>query len=471
MRRLFLGALLASLFALLIGGWNGVKAFLGPSAPKPASTVDPYTARTDFAVIPVPNTVPSMGDATGAGNSALDPDFNTRIYRLTDINTVPHARYATLQDWHMNCGGWGAWRVSNLDSTKLFVCHNGGRALLLPFNPSTGKPGPAQELPPGVGGFPEWSKTEKDVAFSLATSRSPEIMRLDFSGSSPKATSVVNLAKAPNCAQELSGSAMWMELSVSWDDATFVVAASKGIQDTAHLIFVWNAKTGCQTYDTQAGIVNGSPVTGATDRFLVHGVMISGDGKTVVITPMASDRLRHFWHIGTTQVEAYESDLDYGHFATGYDAYLSGAGRSSDGRWCKLGMAIWSLNALTAPDYLLGPKQCANTLAAGENHVSWNNDDSTDKQPFATSTTAGPGGTPITAPWQDEVLVFGLDGTVHREAHTFNSGKSKFFACQFAIGSISNDGKWFFFSSDWEGTLGKDLANNMRCDDFAVQLH
>lgn len=468
MRNFVLGAFLA-ISVLWIGGWRGVKALLSP--PEQASPVESYSARTDFAVVPLPDQVPNMGGAEGAGNSATDPDFKTQIYRLTDINTIPHARYPTQQDWHMNCGGWGAWHVSNLDTTKLFICQNGGGALLLPFDPSSGKAGRARELPAGVSGYPEWSKTENNVAFGLAPGGNLEIVKLDFSSPGGKVTSVVDLTKTPNCAQELSGKAMWRELSFSWDDTTFALAASTGIQDTAHFVYVWNAKTGCQVYDTQAGTIDGSEVVGSTDRFPIHSIMISGNGKVVVISPSGGDIWRHFWHVGTHEVDALQSDLDYGHFALGYDSFLNSAGHSSNGKWCKLGMAIRPVSALRSPNYVLTSEQCANTLTQGDNHISWENDDQTDKKPFSTSAITGPLGAPITAPWQNEILVFTQDGAVHREAHTFNSGKSKFFACQNAIGSISQDGKWFFFSSDWEMTLGKDSAGNFRCDDFAVELH
>jgi hypothetical protein len=461
----------ATFLLLLIGGWADVRALLYPTTPTSGSAVESYSARTDFAVIAPPTPLPSMGGARGVGNRILDPDFNSAIYRLTDIDTVRNTRYAPQQEWHMSCGGWGDWRVSNKDSTKIFICNGGGGTLLLPFDPSTGKPGAAKELPRGVAGYPEWSKTQKDAAFGLAASRDPEIVRLDFSLSSSKVTPVVNLAKVPNCAQQFSGSAMWTELSVDWRDATFAMAVGNGFQGSAHMVYVWNAQSGCQTYDTEAETVNGSPVTGTRDSFFAHSVKISGDGKVVMVGPSGSNHLRHFWHVGTAEVDTMESNVNYGHFALGYDSFLNMAGLTSDGKWCKLGMATRLLTALSAANYLLTSKQCADTLPRGDNHASWNNDDPTDRQPFATSTVTIPFGSPITAPWQNEILVFMQDGTVHREAHTFNSGNSKFFACQNAIGSVSQDGKWFFFSSDWEGTLGKDNGGNLRCDDFAVELH
>jgi hypothetical protein len=458
---------LAAFLLVSIVGLASVKTLLGPTTQTSTSAAAAYDARTDFAVVSVPDPPPSVGDATGAGTEATDPDFNTKIYRLTDIGTI-RGRYAPQQEWQMNCGGWGDWRVSNLDSTKIFICNNGGGTQLLPFDPSTGKAGEARPLPGSVAGFPEWSKTEKDVAFSLSRSRDPEVVRIDVSGPSPKVTSVVNLAKVPNCAQQFSGTAVWKELSTSWDGATIALALGTGFQGSAHLVYVWNASIGCQVYDTQAGTVNGAPISNPADSFSIHAVKVSGDGKVVMV---GGGQLRRFWHVGTNEVDAQRSNINEGHFALGYSSFLNSAFSTSDGKWCKVGMATRLLTSLGSVNYILSSKQCADKLPRGDDHVSWNNDDSTDKQPFATSTVTMPLGTPVTAPWQNEVLVFMPDGTVHREAHTFNSGKAKFFSCQYAIGSISQDGKWFFFSSDWEGTLGTDSAGNSRCDDFAVELH
>jgi hypothetical protein len=458
-----------AVFSLSIVGWRDVGVMINPATSVLSSSPEQvYNARTDFAVVPVPSPVPNMGGATGVGNMIVDPDFGSRIYRLTDIDTIAGARYGQQQEWSMNCGGWGDSRVSNLDSTKILICDGGAGTFVLPFDPSTGKAGRPIAVP---GGYPEWSKTQGNIAFGIAQSRDPGITRVDFSTLPPKTTLVVDLAKVPHCAQQFAGSAAWKELSAAWDDATFAMAVAKGIQDTAHTVYVWNANTGCEAYDTEAETVNDSQVQGGGGSFSVHSIKISGDGKVVMISPSGSSNLRRFWHVGSTEVDARPSDANYGHFAMGYRSFVNAAERTSNGTWCKLGMAVRSLTALLSPLYVLTSKQCADTMARGDDHVSWNDDDTADTRPFATSTVTIPLGSPITAPWQNEILVFMQDGIVHREAHTFNSGKAKFFACQNAIGSISQDGEWFFYSSDWEGTLGTDRAGNSRCDDFAVKLH
>jgi hypothetical protein len=461
-----------AVLSLSIVGWRDVGVMTDAVSSAPSSSrTEVYNARTDFAVVPVPSPVPNIGGARGAGNIVVDPEFGSRIYRLTDIDTIAGGRYAQQQEWHMNCGGWGDSRVSNLDSTRILICDGGGGVFVLPFDPSTGKAGAASPVQ-GIEGSPEWSKTQSNIAFATAQSRDPQVMRLDFSALLPKMTTVVNLAKVPHCAQQFAGTAVWKELSAAWDDATFAMAVGNGTQGSAHIVYVWNANTGCQAYDTEAETVNGSQVQGGGGgSFFVHSIKISGDGKIAMVSPSGSSDLRRFWHVGSTDVEDGVSDGDNGHFAVGYRSFVNTAGHTSDGQWCKLGMALRLLTALSSPFYVLTSKQCGDTLARGDDHLSWNDDDTTDMRPFATSTVTVPLGSPITAPWQNEILVFMQNGIVHREAHTFSSGKARFFACQNAIGSISQDGEWFFFSSDWEGTLGNDEAGNLRCDDFAVALH
>ena len=68
-------------------------------------------------------------------------------------------------------------------------------------------------------------------------------------------------------------------------------------------------------------------------------------------------------------------------------------------------------------------------------------------------------------------------GTVTRLAHTFGTGQSQRFTTKYAIGSVSQDGKFFLLSSDWMGTLGSEsgaptctIGTDCRGDVFVVEL-
>jgi hypothetical protein len=67
--------------------------------------------------------------------------------------------------------------------------------------------------------------------------------------------------------------------------------------------------------------------------------------------------------------------------------------------------------------------------------------------------------------WDDEILAVRTDGevvTVWRFAH-HRSRYTKFWDSP--RGNVSQDGRWFLFTSNWEGTLGTD-----RVDAFIVEL-
>ena len=110
-------------------------------------------------------------------------------------------------------------------------------------------------------------------------------------------------------------------------------------------------------------------------------------------------------------------------------------------------------------------------------HLSWSNVDPNDSFPVLSATRSITA--PFPGPWYNEVIGIAADGSgkVWRFAHTFNTAKSHRFAPQQAIGSVSQDGRFFVFSSDWMGTLGSEsgahtctIGKDCRGDVFVVEL-
>ncbi|MGC2541496.1 MAG: hypothetical protein WA372_09855, partial [Candidatus Sulfotelmatobacter sp.] len=86
---------------------------------------------------------------------------------------------------------------------------------------------------------------------------------------------------------------------------------------------------------------------------------------------------------------------------------------------------------------------------------------------------------PFPAPWYNEIIAVAADGTdkTWRFGHTFITTKSQRFSTSYAIGSVSQDGKFFMFSSDWMGTLGSEsggkactIGSDCRGDVFVIEL-
>ena len=90
-------------------------------------------SRTDLTILQVPSPVPVMGPA---GSIITDPNFNNKIVRATDENSImlsgkPSA-FCTA-----GVGGSADVNVWNLNSTLLYVQDSGGGGFILSFNPTT----------------------------------------------------------------------------------------------------------------------------------------------------------------------------------------------------------------------------------------------------------------------------------------------------------------------------------------------
>lgn len=437
------------------------------------TTTGPYSSRTDLLPIPVPVPLPSMGGSSGAGTCLTEAGYNNLVCRATDINTLG-ATDANLQDFFSCCGGWGDHNAWNTTSTMFFASTAAGSVVVMSFDPTTHAITPLFGKPVPNG---EWSHTNADLAYSFVPGGDPIIGSMTFSSQTtpPQPVTIADLATVPNCVPALAGVTQWKELSISRDEQTFVVGASSGVQDTAIYAIVYNRTKGCRWYNTQTGQIGGNwgPIGQATtsDRYTLHSVRISGDGQTVFLGSAASSNAgREFWTIDTLQVVAPGGTVNNGHFAIGFSGMLNNAGLTASNEWCKLGIAYRTFADLLNPVYVIpSAAECGNTRLDGEDHASWNNDDTSDDQPFFTSTAVT---APITSAWQNEVLGFSRTspGTVWRFLSTYNTDTSSFFTCSQGIGTVSQDGKWFIFTSDWGNTLGLDASGTHRCDVFVGQL-
>lgn len=440
------------------------------------SAAGPYTSRTDFLLILPPIPLPSVGGDTGAGRCITEPGYDNLVCRATDSKTLGSTTDADLQEFSSCCGGWADYNAWNTTSTMFFAETNGGSVAVMRFDPTTHAIAPLYGEPVQRG---MWSHLDADVAYTFVNSPDPVIGSMTFSSQTvpPRPVAIADLAKVPDCVPALAGKVDWQELSVSHDEQTFLVGAGTGKQNSAIYAIVYNRTTGCRWYNTRTGQIGGhyGPVGHATttDSYTLHSVRISGDGLTVMLGPAHGTKYRHFWTVDGLYVEAAHDNVNSGHFAIGNAGMINTAGRTANDAWCNLGMAYRTFADMSNPTYIIPTLgQCGDTEIEGDDHASWNNDDTSDNQPFFTSTVTIPLGTLITSAWQNEILGFSrIDpGTVWRFLSTYNTGTSPFFSCQNSIGTVSQDGKWFMFTSDWGNTLGLDSAGNHRCDLFIGQL-
>ena len=112
-----------------------------------------------------------------------------------------------------------------------------------------------------------------------------------------------------------------------------------------------------------------------------------------------------------------------------------------------------------------------------DKHLSWNNVDPSDTAPVCLSTyrddNLGGIGSPLRVDraWDNEILCVAVGDGKHevwRFAHTFSTAKNGFWSTP--RGSVSQDGHFFIFTSDWEDTLGTGRDGGYRTDTFIVEL-
>jgi hypothetical protein len=198
----------------------------------------------------------------------------------------------------------------------------------------------------------------------------------------------------------------------------------------------------------------------------------------------------YFWQIGTTNL--YQSCLPGtaaarngacgGHWTEGFSHFVNA---NYSPFWQQIirsfgddpiGKKIISGLPLPADD-------CVKGIESVDQHQNWSNVDLSDTYPIFSTTTNAPnpslqpdGG--FTCAWVNEVIgISPATGTVYRFAHTRDTGLSWNFSTKNAIGGVSQDGRFFMFSSDWEGTLGSetgeaacDSLKHCRGDVFVVGL-
>ena len=161
----------------------------------------------------------------------------------------------------------------------------------------------------------------------------------------------------------------------------------------------------------------------------------------------------YFWNIATLTVNGISTSSNAcGHMAIGFNNAVNS---------CDVGGPLyqktWFERTMASPNltYMQGAITSGGIPDNGtsfDQHPSWSMDNSTDTAPFCTSTF-----TEICEQYayDNEILCISpTTGTVSRMAHTYNSTQSQEFYAKQAIGAVSADGKWFLWTSDWNGMLG-----------------
>jgi hypothetical protein len=440
-------------------------------------------SRTDQEIVQVPSTPPNVGSLKGANTIVTDPDFGNSIVRITDANTNPSPTFKNRT--YVTSGGSADANLWNVDSS-LFVVEDTG-ANSFPFTFDATK---LQADRMYVSNFPttngltipatgDWSRVNPNILYIYSDTA---INKYDFTDRTmpPSPQLVYDFTSSHNCLPAGFTETWTGEGGVSSDDTVFGMAYSNaGNQGTGVYVVAYKAGSGCSVLNTQTGQVGGDWGSKGTiniaDRWTIHNAKLSKDGNWMVI--VATSCLSstcvvnpYFWQIGTTNVGSCgQGPHCSGHWTEGYTHWVNN--NTTGNQVSRLFSEPTTIDELT-------PALPSGLQTPLDEHASWNNVDPADSLPFFVSFWS-----PISrfpAPWYNEITGVAADGSgkVWRFAHNFITSRSQVFTTEYGIGSVSQDGRFFIFSSDWVGTLGSEsgastctVGTNCRGDVFVLQLN
>ena len=446
-------------------------------------------SRTDLNPAPQPNPVPNVGNLTGSDNCFSDPDFGNKVCRLTDSTTDPST--TTSMVTASSSGDANLW---NIDSTLMVIGSVNGMVYPRSFDPTTMQSAPLYANSfPTTGGLrfpassPSFSRVNSQY-LSYVTGTSYK--KYDFTDRStpPMPSTVIDFKTGANCLGSSFTSTWSTPGGVGGADAAFAAGFSNsGGQGGSGALYVvaYTVGSGCRMLNTSNGRVTGdygptgtvsnwTAITGPSG-FKLHNVKISKGGDFLVIVSTDSScptcKGPYFWEIGTMNVTQVGSTSAGGHWTEGYRHFINN-NNSPIGQY--------RTRTFTSPGSTTSviPNMPGGLAAPFDSHQGWNNVDANDTYPFFTTSWAvvqpsHPPGT--TSPPRSFKA---LKTSPEIFAHTFSTAKSHRFNDQQIIGAVSQDGRFYMWSSDWMGTLGSEtggttctVGTNCRGDVFVVEAH
>jgi hypothetical protein len=442
-------------------------------------------SRSDVAIVQIPTVLPNVGNLVGANKIVTDPDFGNRIVRITDANTDPTPVYKN-RTYESAASGSADDNLWNTDSTLFLVQDTGSAGTPFTFNPLTLQAGRLYVSNfPATNGFKlrgggNWSRVDPNILYTYSGTA---INKYDFSdrNNPPSPQVVYEFTGSPNCLPAGFKATWYTQGGVSGDDTVFGMGYSNsGSQGTGIWVVAYKVGSGCSVMNTQTGQVGGDWGAKGTiniaDRFTIHNVKMSRDGNWLIVskancTSSTCSAGPYFWQIGTTNMTSCGAGgYCGGHYTEGYTHFVN---NNNSSPWASQVVRAFDTSVAS----LLTTRTPPSSDWAMDQHQSWNNVKPGDSVPLLSTTCTVT--SPFTAPWGNEIIGIAPDGSgkIWRFAHNFISTRSLNFSTTWGIGTVSQDGKFFLFSSDWMGHLGSEsgattctLGTDCRGDVFVVEL-
>ena len=397
-----------------------------------------------------------------------DPDFGSKMVRATDSTTnfkLPGTFLRTEASGEAN-----EWAM---DTSKFYVVGAGGQALAYAFNPKTmvisslpnATPGQALLLPLRTGGT--FSFVDPDLLFG--TSEPDTLIIQSYRFSAGITTPIID---THNCGLQppLESSAVSDDdVRSSANDTRFSISEG-GTESGNHMfVVVYDTKLGCRWYNTQTGQIGGQwgliGTSSVTTPYLIRHAYLSRSGKYVVI--LVNTFGWYVWDLSTLTVTpcAINAGLQCNGYKTvGYNSLVNGPAVTGD-----MQTAIRPLGDIEDITQLVGQVPFD---WEQEQLFTWNDVNTHDNTPVCASNHNYEGDSTIDEPWAAEIFCIETDGvasTVWRFAHNRALYVEPYFQTQ-PLGNVSRDGRFFMFTSTWDGQLGNGADGTPLSDVFIVHL-
>lgn len=259
------------------------------------------------------------------------------------------------------------------------------------------------------------------------------------------------------------------DVSLSFGDGRISISEGGSESGNHMYVIVYDKKLGCRWYNTQTGQIGGAwgqqGYASVTAPYLIRHAYVSKSGRYVRI--LVNYFGWYVWDLATLNVSACAigSGTDCsGYGIEGFNSYINGAAITDD-----MQMVKRPFNNLAAFSDLYYPIPSPSNWGQ-QQHFSWSNVNSADSTPVCGSTYGYD--TDIDQPYAGEIFCVETDGlasTIWRFAHNRAAYIAPNFQTQ-PLGNISHYGRYYLFTSDWDGQLGTSVDGTPDSAVFIVKL-